>query len=276
MRALGLAIVVLALVLIGGTSTNYARTGVLRVCADPNNLPYSNNRREGFENHLADLVARDLGLADVRYTWWAQRRGFLRNTLNAAECDVVMGVPSNIDGASTTRPYYRSTYAFVSRADRHLKLTSLDDPALRRFRIGVQLVGDDGANPPPAHALSRRGIIRNVVGYTVYGDYAEESPAARIISAVARGEVDVAIAWGPLAGYFASIAAVPLSVRPIRQPHDVPLLPFSFDIAMAVRRNDPGLRTRLDRFILARRDEIDVLLARYHVPRADLAVETRP
>ena len=135
----------------------------LRVCADPNNLPYSNARGEGFENRIVELIAKDLG-ADVRYTWWAQRRGFLRNTLLANECDVVAGVASSMGMLGTTYPYYRSSYVFVSRADRRLDVHSLDDPRLKQWTIGVQLVGDDGANTPPAHALARRGAPLHVVG----------------------------------------------------------------------------------------------------------------
>src|SRR5215208_1499473 len=128
---------------------------VLRVCADPNNLPFSNARQEGFENKIAALVARDLR-ADLRYTWAAQRRGFVRSTLGAGECDVVMGVPAGLDRVSTTSPYYRSTYVFVSRRDGAADIRSLDDPRLRRVRVGVQMIGDDYANSPPAHALARR------------------------------------------------------------------------------------------------------------------------
>src|SRR6185369_8390665 len=122
----------------------------LRVCADPNNLPFSNEKQEGFENRIAALVARELGMK-VEYTWWAQRRGFLRHTLNAQRCDVVMGTPAHMEMLLPTRPYYRSTYAFVSRTDRHLALHSFDDKALRSLKIGVQLVGDDYTNTPPSH-----------------------------------------------------------------------------------------------------------------------------
>src|SRR4029453_8022024 len=141
-------------------------------------------------NRIADLLARELG-ARVEYTWWAQRRGFIRNTLKTGTCDLVMGVPSGFEMAQTTAPYYRSTYVFVYRRDGGVKIGSFDDPALRRLKVGVQVIGDDGGNAPPAHALAGRGIVRNVRGYTVYGDYAEESPPARIIDAVASGEIDV-------------------------------------------------------------------------------------
>jgi mxaJ protein len=223
----------------------------LRVCSDPNNLPFSNQRREGFENRLADLIADDIHRT-VRYTWWAERRGFLRNTLNAGLCDLVMGMPPGTGGVLTTRPYYRSTYVFVSRSDRHLAITSLDDPILRRLKIGVQLVGDDYANTPPVHALSRRGIVDNIVGFRVVGDYSEANPPARIIEAVARGDVDIAVAWGPLAGYFAKRSGVPLQLTPVLPAFDPPGLRFVFDIALAVRKGDEKLKTELDQ-VLTRR-----------------------
>jgi mxaJ protein len=240
----------------------------LRVCSDPNNLPFSNDRGEGFENKIAALVARDLG-EDLRYTWWAQRRGFVRSTLGAGECDVIIGAPARYERVLATAPYYRSSYVFVSRRDRGLGLRSLDDPRLRRLRIGVQMIGDDYANSPPAHALARRGIVENVAGYMVYGDYAQPSPPARIVEAVTRGDVDVAVVWGPLAGYFARRSAVPLQVVPVAPAFDPPALPLTFDIAMGVRRGDTTLRARLDDVLRRRRPEIDAILAAYGVPRVD-------
>ena len=240
----------------------------LRVCADPNNLPYSNDRLEGFENRLAGLVAADLGTT-VQYTWWAQRRGFLRNTLHAGACDVVMGLPSGMELVRTTSPYYWSTYVFVTRRGQGLRVRSFDDPVLRRVRVGVPLLGDDGASAPPAHALSRRGIVRNVVGYSVYGDYRTANPPARLIDAVAAGDIDVAVAWGPLAGFFAAQHRPKLDVMPVEQPDDVPPLPLAFDISMAVRPADAALAVRLQHVLERRRSDVDAILSAYHVPRVD-------
>ena len=247
-----------------------AGSRTIRVCADPNNLPFSNRRLEGFENKLADLVARELHAA-VRYTWCPQRRGFIRNTVEAGLCDVVMGLPTNSGLARPTKPYYRSTYVFVYRKDRGLKVRSFDDPVLRHVRVGVQLVGDDYANTPPAHALTARGIVRNVAGYTVYGDYREPNPPARIIDAVARGDVDVAVVWGPLAAYFARRAPVPLEVVPVSPQIDRPFLPFVFDISMGVRRGDDSLRAVLETVIDRARPQIDSILDAYGVPRVGAA-----
>jgi mxaJ protein len=245
-----------------------AAGGPLRVCADPNNLPFTNLRREGLENRLAELLARDLGTT-VEYTWWAQRRGFLRNTLDAGRCDVVMGLPSAMEMVETTRPYYRSSYVFVTRAARGLDVTSFDDERLRHLRIGVSLVSDDGANAPPAHALGRRGLAANVVGYSVYGDYRRETPPSDLIAAVARGEIDIAAAWGPLAGYFARRQTEPLTLVPMDTQDDGPSLPLAFDISMAVRRGDASRLRALDDFIARRRSEIDRILAEFHVPRVE-------
>lgn len=243
-------------------------TGVLRVCADPNNLPFSNQRGEGFENKLADLLAHDLGKR-VQYTWWAQRRGFFRNTLRAGACDVVMGVPAAFEMALTTKPYYRSTYVFLTRKDRRLNLTSLDDPALKTLKIGVQIIGDDFSNAPPAHALTRRHIVGNVKGFTLYGDYSQPNPPARIVEAVANGDVDVAIVWGPLAGYFAKQSHVPLTVVPVSPQIDQPFLPFVFDISMGVRRDDQTLRDKIEDVLEKRRADVDRILRDYAVPRVD-------
>jgi len=242
--------------------------GVLRVCADPNNLPFSNQSGEGFENKLAELLAHDLG-ERVEYTWWAQRRGFFRNTLKAGVCDLVIGVPSGFEMALTTRPYYRSTYVFLSRKDRHLDVKSFDDPSLRKLRIGVQIIGDDQSNAPPAHALTRRHIIDNVKGFTLYGDYSQHDPPARIVDAVTKGDIDLAIVWGPLAGYFAKQSHVPLEIVPVSPQIDQPFLPFVFDISMGVRRGDQEFRDRVDQFLEQRRGEIDRILADYRVPRVE-------
>jgi mxaJ protein len=237
----------------------------LRVCSDPNNLPFSNQRQQGFENRLAELIAKDEG-ATVQYTWWPQRRGFIRNTLAAGKCDLVMGMPTGAERVLTTRPYYRSTYVFVSRKDRNLKVTSLDDPVLRTVKIGVQLVGDDYANTPPVHALSRRGITGNLVGYSVFGDYSQENPPARIIDAVIARDVDIAVAWGPLAGYFAKQSRVPLEIIPVSPAIDPPNLRFTFDISLAVRPGDGERKRELEGVLDRRKSEIDHLLAEYGVP----------
>lgn len=256
-----------ALLIASSTLVYAAETGdnnKLRVCADPNNLPFSNEKQEGFENKLANLIAHDLG-REVHYTWFAQRRGFFRLTLKAQQCDIVMGVPVASERALTTDPYYRSTYVFVTRADRHLDIHSINDPRLLKLKVGVQIIGDDYNNAPPAESLTRRGVIKNVVGYTVYGNYLTPNPTARIVEAVAKGDVDVAIVWGPQAGYFASLQNVPLTIVPIAELADG-MIPFTFEISMGVRRGDVRFRKQLDRLLAKHRKEIRQILAEYHVP----------
>jgi mxaJ protein len=239
----------------------------LVVCADPNNLPFSNRAGEGFENKLAKMLADDMG-AHLSYVWWAQRRGFARNTLNEGACDVWLGVASGVDRVATTRPYYRSTYVFVTRADERLQWLTLDDPRLKSLKIGVQMVGNDAMNTPPAHSLARRGLIDNVRGYMLYGDYEKPSPPAAIVAAVARGEVDVALVWGPLAGYFASLSSVALRIEPVTPALDDSQWPMVYDISMGVRRDNLQLRGQIESILRKERPRIDALLSTYHIPQS--------
>jgi len=233
----------------------------LRVCADPNALPFSNAREQGFENQLARLLARELG-AKLEYTWWAQRRGFFRNTLKAERCDAVMGVPADLELVATTEPYYSASYAFVTRAELTPGLDSFDDPRLRSLRIGVSLVGDDGVNAPPLHALSARGIVQNVIGFSAFGDYSDPAQLAAPVRALERGELDVALIWAPVGGYFARHASRPLVVHPLGVASDHGIRQ-RFDIAVGTRKGDRALRDRLNVALKARRREIHRLLSEY-------------
>jgi mxaJ protein len=236
----------------------------LRVCADPNNLPFSNSAGEGFENKIAEVIAQHLG-ETVSYTWWAQRRGFARNTLKGDLCDLWPGVAIGVETLATTRPYYRSTYVFVTRADRHLNIASFDDPRLRQLRIGVQMIGNDAQNTPPTHALARRGLVDNVRGYLIYGDYRTANPPAAIIDAVAQRDVDLAVVWGPLAGYFTHQSGG-LDITPVEPTSDGPYWPMAFSIAMGVRRGEPGFKAEVDAALAAESTKIASILAEYYVP----------
>jgi mxaJ protein len=244
---------------------------VLRVCADPNNLPYSDQQQKGFENQLATMIANDLGM-QVIYTWFPQRGSFFRKTLDAGECDVVMGVPAGMKGIDTTAPYYRSGYVFVSRLDRKLNLGSLDDPRLHRLRIGIHNLGDTDREAPPVHALTSRGIVSNLVGYNIFGSNLDETdPSSDLIKAVEKGDIDVALVWGPIAGYFARFSSVPLVVSPIEGDSSNPNLPLSFDIAAGVRKEDDMLKQQLDSELQRRRTEIQHLLVSYGIPQLSLS-----
>jgi quinoprotein dehydrogenase-associated probable ABC transporter substrate-binding protein len=236
----------------------------LRVCAAPDDLPYSNRAGEGFENKLAELVAKDLGTS-VAYTWYPQHPGFIRETLGAGECEVMMGVP-DMDGIEATRSYYRSGYVFVSRSDRNLTFSSMSDPALKSLRIGVSLVGDDGAGTPPAVALGREGIVDGVKGFPVYGDGSDSARLADPISAVEQGSIDIAAVWGPIGGYYALKSSVPLRVTPITDTDAYLPQMFEYPIAMGVAPGDDDLKDRLDEFISRHRSDIKTLLQSYGIP----------
>jgi len=236
----------------------------LRVCADPNNLPFSNEHGDGFENKIATLLAHELR-RPLEYFWLPQRRGFVRNSLNARRCDVVIGVPAQYGQLQPTRSYYRSSYAFVSRRDRHLRIDSFDAPPLKTLTIGIQVTGDDYNNPPAAQELASRHLVQNVRGFPIYGDYSLPDPQREIVDAVADGRVDVAIVWGPLAGYYAQRESTPIEVRPIAVSH-APASRFTFDIAMGVRRDDTTLRAALDSVIAQRGGAMRQILRAYGVP----------
>jgi mxaJ protein len=253
---------ILIIVLLGGPLWS---AEPLRVCADPNNMPFSNRAEQGFENAIASLVARDFG-RPLAYHWAPQRRGFIRNTLNARRCDLVIGVPARYAPVATTRPYYRSAYAFVTRRDRHVRIASFDDARLRKMTIGVQVTGDDYANPPAAQALAVRDLAQNVRGYTVYGDYSQPDPQRALVDAVASRTVDVAVVWGPLAGYYARQQKTPLDVVPVSVDREGPGVVFAFDITMGVRKDDTALLRAVDEVIARRRAEITRILREYGVP----------
>ena len=265
----------LAVVLLTPLQPSRAAADAFRVCADPNNLPFSNRRQEGFENKLAEMLAGALGQS-VEYTWWPQRRGFLRNTLNAGRCDVVMGIPAAVEMVLATRPYYRSSYAFVYPADAAYTLDSLDDKVLRGLTIGVHLIGDDYTNSPPAHALSARGLVDNVVGYSVFGNYADDSPPGKIVEAVAAREIDTAIVWGPIAGYFAQRHTGALQVVPVEAPAGSVSTSFAYDIALGVRRGDDALQHTLNGVLASQAPAIRTLLTDYGVPLPDAGPTETP
>lgn len=261
---LGILACVLALTF-GGALTS-ARADAFRVCADPNNLPFSNSRGQGFENRIAALAAHDFGDA-LKYTYALQNARFIAHTLGANKCDVIVGVAEGVDRVATTDPYYASTYVFVSRKADNLKIASFADRRLRKLMIGVHLIGDESA--PPALALAREGIVDNVRGYMIEADYSKPNPPARLVEAVANGDIDVAVVWGPPAGFFSTTSRVPLAITPVRDGMRFAPLAFSFPIAMGVRKNDLALRDRLNDFLARERMAIRKILEDYHVPLVD-------
>lgn len=249
----------LSLIFVLALSAN-ART--LRVCADPDNLPFSNRAGEGFENRLAQNVAHDLNAA-LEYHWWPGRAHSVERSLNAGECDLLFGVPAGMDGVLLTKPYYKSSYVFVSRRDRGLALSSLLDSRLAQYRIGVQVVGDDYA--PPAIVLARRGLAANIVGFRLFGAKGESNPQARILDAVRLGEVDVAIVWGPVAGYFTRAHAAEFQIDPVNPPQFAGI-PFTFAVSAAVRPGETVLQKQVDRALAHACRSTQALLSEYRVP----------
>jgi mxaJ protein len=235
----------------------------LRICADPQNMPFTNQKREGFDNKIADVLARELG-DSVSYAWWPSRRGYLRNTLSAGTCDVVIGVPIGFDPVATSKPYYRSTYYIVTRTDKKLDIKSLDDPRLKKLRVGVNLLDGDYTNTPPAHALSAHGITGiGVVGFP--GFYDDVHHPGEIIDSLAKGNIDVALVWGPIAGWFSKQSGVQMTLTALPDSDSVDL-PFAYSVAIGTRRSDRELRSLIDEILVRKKPEIDKILMEYNVP----------
>jgi mxaJ protein len=234
-----------------------AQSPSLRVCGDPDNLPYSNERLEGFENRIAAVVAAELGATPV-YAWWPHQRGLVRNTIDAGTCDVIFGVPEGLDFVLWTKPYYRSSYVMAYRNDRGYDLRSLDAPELQQLRIGVHI------NTPPEESLARRGLLDNVSTYSLFFDpRGDRDRPRKLLDDLVAGAVDVAVAWGPLAGYAATTSDAPLELVPLEDETGVPL---SFDISMGVAKGNEALKDRLEAAIDRRQAEILAILEEYGVP----------
>jgi mxaJ protein len=230
----------------------------LRFCADPDNLPFSNRGGSGFDQRVAVLIAHDLHRTPV-FIWARSRRGFLREQFNENACDLLLGVPSAMRSVATTIPYYTSSYVFVSLANRHLEVTSFTDPALKGQRIGLQILEEDLA--PPSLPLIQEGYAGQLIGFESFGKQEGD-----VIRAVANGRVGVAVAWGPVAGYFSHQSKMPLTISPVRPNYRFAGIPFTYAISLGVHKWDTALLSQLNASIARRRPQIQDVLAAYNVP----------
>lgn len=232
----------------------------LRVCADPNNLPFSNKEQEGFENKIAQLVAKELG-ATLTYYWWPHQRGMVRRTLSAGLCDVLIGIPTGYERVLWTKPYYRTGYVIAYINTRGFQIKSLDDPLLRTLRVGVHL------GTPPEEALAKRGILGdNVIKYSLFYDFDHpEEFLAKPLKDMIAGEIDVAVLWGPVVGYCVKkYAGCPIETVLLQE--DDPRNPVTFQISMGVKKGNKALKAQLEEVLSKRQVEIRRILEEYGVP----------
>ena len=234
---------------------------VFRACADPHALPFSNEAGEGFENKIAALLAHKLG-RPVAYTFYPDATGFIRNTLNAHRCDVVLGIAQGDDLVQPTSPYYRTSYALAYHQDGPLKgLDSLSDPRLKTAKIGIV------AGTPPATSLAEDGLLGRIKSYALVVDTRFDSPTHEMMDDLERGEIDVALLWGPIAGYYATKAKTPTAVVPLVKEQGGP--PMVYRIVMGVRHSDQNWKRALNKLISENQDEIQAILRSYGVPLLD-------
>jgi quinoprotein dehydrogenase-associated probable ABC transporter substrate-binding protein len=234
---------------------------VFRACADPRDLPLSDEAGEGFENKIADLFARKLG-KPVAYTFYPDATGFIRNTLNAYRCDVVLGIAQGDDLVQPTNPYYRTSYAAAYHKDGPLKgMDSLSDPRLKTARIGIV------AGTPPATYLAMNGLLGQIKSYRLGVDTRYDSSTHDMMDDLEKGEIDVALLWGPFAGYYASKAKNATEVVPLVKEQGGP--PMVYRIVMGVRHSDQNWKRALNKLISENQDEIQAILRSYGVPLVD-------
>lgn len=260
----------LSAVMVSAAAAESGSVDVLRICADPDNMPYSNSRLEGFDNRIAALIAHELG-ARVEYSWASLRRGFLRVTLDAGHCDVVMGTPAALPGLALTPPYYKTSYAFVYPSASGHAIEGFDDPVLRESRIGLHSINIAGSNPPPARALSARGLQGNMVGYPLWGRTGESQTQGQVVEAVASGEIDVAVVWGPIGGYFARQHPGVLAIQPLLADTTHPELTFVHALYIGVRDTDSRLLRAINGVLDRKHQEIRTILANHGVPLVAMA-----
>lgn len=243
-----------------GGSVELVDPKVLRVCADPRSLPFSNEAHEGFEDKLAELFAEKLGKT-VSYTYYPRAVGFVRNTLNAFKCDVIMGDAQGDDLVQTTNPYYHAFYALIVRSGSGLDdIESLGDPRLKGKHIGVV------AGTPPATIMAHDGLIGDAKPFPLMVDTRVDAPSKSMIDEIAAGTLDAGVLWGPIGGYYAKHASKPLTVIPLVHEHGVPM---DFRISMGVRRSDQTWKRTLNRLISENQDAINKILIAYGVPIVD-------
>jgi mxaJ protein len=239
----------------------------LRVCADPDNLPFSNHASAGFDDRIVTLVAHDLH-REIVFVWARPRRGFLREQFNKNACDVLLGVPEGLRGVAVTEPYYTSSYAFVTPARKRLQIASFTDEHLNGQRIGLQILEEDLS--PPSLPLIRSGHAGQIVGFESFGEQEGD-----VVKAVADGRVGVAVVWGPVAGYFARNSRVPLTVTPVSRAYSFAGVPFTYSMGFGVHKQDQALLQQLNDSIRRLQPRINQVLAAFAVPTVDTAKEAR-
>ena len=236
-----------------------AQAALLRVCADPGNMPLSNSRGEGFENKIARVLARALDTGVENYYRPGVERGLTRTTLDADQCDLMLDMPADAEDVLTTTPLYRSTYVLAYRSDRGLAIKSLDDPRLKTLRVGVY------ETSAIREALAEHDVRKVRIHYLSHdADLVPADQPSHQVQQVIDGELDVAAAWGPLAGYYRTVKQAPLVIQPVNLMDDY--VPLEFDMAVAVRRNDRDLQRRLEQAIRQERDALRAILDEYGVP----------
>ena len=235
-------------------------TSLLRVCADPSNLPFSNKELQGLENRVIALVAEKLDL-EVRYTWFPQTIGFVRNTLRMRECDLISGITTTSELVQNTNPYYHSAYTMVYRQDSGLTATTMSDDQLKDKKLGVV------AGTPPANVIAQLGLLGNIKPYHLVADTRRNKPTRDAVFDVVNGDIDVAFIWGPLAAYHASETDAELKIVPL--VNEDSSVRMNYRVSMAVRYNETDWKHTINDILAEIQPQVDEILREFGVPLLD-------
>jgi len=252
-----------------GEPARIPKENEFKVCADQDNLPYSNDRGEGFENKIAELLAADLG-KDLSYQYWHDRFGFIRNTLKAMRCDVIIGTNTTYDAVNTTKPYYRAGHVWIYRKDSGYDIKDWNSPDLRKAIIGVH------DKSPVTVALDANNLMINAKPYRIQRNL-RESPG-KIVNDMVKGDTDVVIAWGPIGGYYAKKAKADLVVVPIPEyaNEETSLTGKTYwNISVGVRKKDDARRDMIEAALDRNKDKIQKILSDYGIPVIEPVYEDR-
>ena len=237
----------------------------LRICADPNNLPYSNQKKEGYENKIAELFAKKLGDIPVFYTWYPMTSGFVRRTLNAKTCDLIITFPAIHEFVQNSNPFYNSSYVLMTLEENNINIKKLSDPIIKEKNYKIGIIH---ATPPSSH-VAKNSLFDQVEFYLQAADPRKQKPWKEMTNDLVSGKLDIAILWGPLAGYEAKLSEKPIKMVPLTNEEKVGRGKLVYRFTMGIRRNEPEWEKPINNLIKENQEDINKILREYNIPLLD-------
>ena len=237
----------------------------LRICADPNNLPYSNQNNEGYENKIADLFAKKLGNIPVMYSWYPMTSGFVRRTLDAKTCDLIVTFPAIHEFVQNSNPFYNSSYVLMSLEEKDIKIKTLSDPQIKEKKYKIGII----SGTPPSSYVPKYKLFDQVKFYRQAADPRKQKPWVDVTNDLVDGKIDIGILWGPYAGYEAKKAKKPIKIVPLTKEEITSRGKLVYRFTMGIRRNAPEWEKTINNLIKDNQEEINQILRGYGIPLLD-------